>query len=175
MLVTALTLACCFEREESFARGLFARAPQIELVAPLCPVLDVVDRVPSARELSVAPWLRERIEQVCREYVGGLAVDPFFASPIVALESERAPSRPLPPFFSSCGGEDPILEDPRRLARALARRGVDHEARVYSGETHAFQALYWTPQGARSWADLFDFAERLRSARGPRVAVPGSA
>ncbi|MCB9593409.1 MAG: alpha/beta hydrolase [Sandaracinaceae bacterium] len=170
-LSTALALAACFERPEPFARTIFERAPRIDAVAPLCPFLHVAGRAPTPREASMPGFVRARVAQLVDGYAGHVSGDAaFFASPIVPLESDRAPDRPLPPFFASCGSDDVIVEDTRRLERALARRGVDHEVRYYTGQGHAFQARFWTPQGRRSWEDLIAFVRT----RGRASAAAGA-
>jgi len=158
-LCVALALATCFERPEPFARALFARDPRITTLAPLCAFLDVAGRQPTARERALPPWIRARVDQLVRDYAGHVTGDAaFFANPLAVLESDLAPARPLPPVFASCGERDPILEDTRRLERALARRGVEHDVRYYAGQGHAFQAKYFTDAGRRSWEDLTRFA-----------------
>lgn len=158
-LVTALGLATTFERPEPWARRVFERGITPRAVAPLCGMLEVSNGERYLEDARLPPLVRSRIQQICAAYLGGER-DPerlFFADPLRVIESELEPSRPLPPFFASVGTADPILEDTRRLHRALERRGVPHEVRYYSREIHAFQALYWTPQGRRSWEDLFAF------------------
>ena len=170
-LATALALAACFERPEPFAREVFERAPRVSTLAPLCAFLDVAGRAPTARERALPPWVRARVDQLVRGYAGHVSGDgAFFASPLAALESELAPSRPLPPVFASCGTRDVIAEDTRRLERALARRGVHHEVRYYEGRGHAFQAVYWTSAARDSWDALARFAGEPQEIVGGRGA-----
>ncbi len=82
------------------------------------------------------------------------------ADPVVFLEGDEAPERPLPPFFLCVGTRDPILDDTRRLGAALERRGVTVETRYYEGEVHAFHAMAWRTQAKRCWRDTFAFLER---------------
>jgi len=73
----------------------------------------------------------------------------------------------LPAFFAPVGTRDPLLDDTRRLERALRRMGVSCEARYYLGELHAFPALVWRKNAQRCWRDTFAFLDRaLRSAVG---------
>ncbi|MEC7518917.1 MAG: alpha/beta hydrolase [Myxococcota bacterium] len=164
-LVTALALATTFERPEPWAKKVHAHGVVPRAVAPLCGILEVSNGERYLRDERLPPVVRARIQQVCRAYLGDEGDEErlFFADPLRVLESPLEPARPLPPFFASVGTGDPILDDTRRLHRALERRGVPHEVRYYSREIHAFQALYWTAQGRRSWEDLFAFLDAVSS------------
>ena len=61
------------------------------------------------------------------------AVPSGLADPLLLLESDQTPERPLPPFFAPVGTKDPLLPDTRRLKAALDRRGVPCQARYYPG------------------------------------------
>jgi acetyl esterase len=73
------------------------------------------------------------------------------------LERGDHPDRALPPFFLSVGADDVLVADSIRLANALRRLGVDHEARTYAGQGHAFQMLTWRSEAKDSWRDTFAF------------------
>ena len=68
--------------------------------------------------------------------------------------------RPLPPFFVPVGTRDPLLDDSRRLEKALATLNVPCEARYYPGGIHAFHALVWDPAARRCWRDALAFLDR---------------
>lgn len=68
--------------------------------------------------------------------------------------------RPLPPFFAPVGTRDPLLDDTRRLEKALRRLQVPCEARYYPDEIHAFHALVWRRQARICWRDALAFLER---------------
>jgi len=68
--------------------------------------------------------------------------------------------RPLPPFFTPVGTRDPLLDDTRRLARALDTLHVPCEARYYPGGIHAFHAMVWDPAARRCWRDALAFLDR---------------
>jgi acetyl esterase len=76
------------------------------------------------------------------------------------LENGPKLARPLPPFFIPCGTKDPILDDSRRLARALGALGVRNELVVYPGEPHAFHAFVWRKNAKDHWRDTFRFLDR---------------
>ena len=101
--------------------------------------------------------LSDRIEMVCRQYLGDEKHSGSLADPLSILESEWMPERSLPPMIAICGTADPILDDTRRLGAALERRRVGHAVKIYPGGIHAFHAAYWTPLGQEAWADQFTF------------------
>jgi acetyl esterase len=163
-LVTALTVACCFEREEPWARSLFERQIVPCATIPLCGILEVSNahRFFEARELPA--WVCDRIVEVCDGYLGrpphpgGSHLD--LANPLRVLESGDPPKRPLPPFHASVGVDDPIADDTRRLEVALRRRGVPHHVTYHRGEGHAFQAMIFRSEARRAWRELYSFLER---------------
>jgi len=73
------------------------------------------------------------------------------------LERGEPPERPLAPFFAPCGTWDPLLEETRRLERALGRLGVQCEAPIFPREPHAFHAFVFSRAARRCWAQAFDF------------------
>lgn len=160
-LATVLTVAACYERPEPWARAVFDRGAVPIAAIPACGILQVTDIARFQRRRALPPVLTDRIAEVGRGYVG--ATDPAYgglADPLCVLEVD-APRRALPPFFVPVGTADPILDDSRRLAAALARHGVDHEARYYDGEVHAFHAFVWRDAARCCWADTHRFLDRV--------------
>ena len=82
------------------------------------------------------------------------------AESVAGLPVQRGWDRPLPPFFAPVGTRDPLLDDTRRLARALDGLGVPCEARYYPGGIHAFHALVWDPAARACWRDALAFLDR---------------
>lgn len=163
-LVTALTLATCFERKEPWARAVFERDVVPAAVLPACGLLQVTE--PGrfrARWPHMSRAANDQIVVIENEYLrGAAALDPEtldFADPLRALERDAPSARPLPPFFVACGTRDPLLDDARRLHKALERRGAPSELRLYEGELHAFHAAVFTPNARRFWRDTFRFLE----------------
>ncbi len=160
-LATALTVACTFERPEPFARRLFGRERVPEAAVPLCGMLEVsnADRYLENEDLPV--WVRDRVYQVCSAYLGDAVSKPLddrsFADPLRFLETDAEPARPLPPFYASCGDDDPILDDTRRLEKALVARKVKHRVSYYDGRGHAFQAMVHTPSARHAQRDCLSF------------------
>jgi acetyl esterase/lipase len=165
-LVTALTIAACQRRDEPWARALYDRGHVPRATMPACGILQVSDPDRFLRgERPVSWFIHDRFIEVYDAYLGASYRDgdPAFelADPLCLLEGDRALDRPLPPFFAPCGTADPLLADTRRLAAALARRGVDCEAREYQGELHAFHALVFRPNARRCWRDTYAFLDRV--------------
>ena len=85
---------------------------------------------------------------------------PFPAAIEDAARGAHAFDRPVPPFFAPVGTRDPLLDDTRRLEKALATLNVPCEARYYPGGIHAFHALVWDPAARRCWRDALAFLDR---------------
>jgi len=163
-LVTALTLAACYERPEPFARAVFETGVVPRAVVPACGIFQVSDVEARFARKPLPAWLRDRIVEVTEAYLGGVAPEHAhhfdLADPVVALERGTPPARPLPPFFLPVGTKDPLLHDTRRLAAALERLETPVEARYYPGEVHAFHAMIFRENARRCWRDTFDFLDR---------------
>lgn len=161
-LVTALALAACYRRPEPFARALFDASPPIRAVIPACPILQVSDPGRFTRRRKLSQFVVDRLTEVSLLYLprGAHGLDLTLADPVVFLETGAPPDRPLPPFFAFAGTRDPLLDDTRRLKRALDRLGATCEARFYPGGLHAFHALVFDPRARQCWTEQFAFLAR---------------
>ncbi len=163
-LAAALAVATCFSRPEPFARRVFDAGVVPRAVVPACGIFQVSGVERFSRRRRLAPWVQDRLDEVSRAYLGRARLDEpralDLADPLVLLEREEAPARALPPFFLSVGTADPLLDDTRRLAAALERRGVPVEARYYPREMHAFQALVFRRAARDCWQSTFAFLGR---------------
>ncbi len=169
-LVTALTIATCQRRSEPWARALFDRGHVPRATMPACGILQVSDPGRFRRGDRPVSWfIHDRFVEVHEAYLGAGACDGDpahqLADPLCLLERDEPLDRPLPPFFAPCGTADPLLSDTRRLAVALARRGVPCEAPEYAGELHAFHALVFRPNARRCWSDTYRFLDRTLGRR----------
>ena len=77
-----------------------------------------------------------------------------------AKQGDRTFDRPVMPFFAPVGTRDPLLDDTRRLEKALGALNVPCEARYYPGGIHAFHAMVWNPGARRCWRDALAFLDR---------------
>ena len=165
-LVSALTVAACFPRAEPYARTVFDTGVVPKAVMPACGLLQVTDTERFARRKATLPrFVADRIEEVSHAYFGLKGVQPGdrkeldFADPLLVFERGDAPARPIPPFFLPCGTADPLLDDTRRLARALRAREVVVDEQYYPREMHAFHAFVFRPQAKKCWADTYRFLD----------------
>jgi acetyl esterase len=160
-LVASMTLAATYERSEPFAKRIFDTGVVPVAAIPACGIFQVTDVERLHRRKPLPSWLLDRLLEVSAAYLpdGSDAVD--LADPVVLLERHEPPSRPLPPFFIPCGTKDPLLDDSRRLGRALAKLGVRGDVRIYPGEPHAFHALVWRDHARACWREKFAFLDEV--------------
>jgi acetyl esterase len=159
-LVTSLAVMASFERSEPAARAVFDAGHAPRAVVAACGILQVTGADRFRRRKHIGAFLADRIEEVGEAYVGTRPHHEVpLADPLLVLKGDTPSSRPLPPFFASVGTHDPLLDDTRRLERALAARGVRCEARYYPREVHAFQALVFRPNARAAWAETFRFLD----------------
>jgi acetyl esterase len=175
-LVTALALMCCYEREEPFARDMYARSFTPRAVMPYCGMLQVSDAGRFLRRKpKIGRFLDDRLREVSQAYLGdrhhdlGPTLD--LADPLTVLERGERPARPLPPFFATVGTADPLLDDTRRLCAALSRLDVPCETLYYPRQVHAFHALVWREEARRCWRDSFRFLDHHLGGSRPAVEV----
>jgi acetyl esterase len=160
-LVTALTVAACFERSAGPGRRVFETGVVPRATVPACGILQVSDVARFGRRRPLPSWLMDRLLEVETSYLDRAmdAAERELADPLLVLESDEEPARPLPPFFAAVGTKDPLLDDTRRLGAALQRRGVAAQTRYYPGELHAFHALVFREQARACWRDTYAFLD----------------
>jgi acetyl esterase len=169
-LATALSVVSCYRRPEPWAQRVFDTGVVPGVTIPFCAILQVSspDRFGARRRLPF--WLDDILRDVATSYLvpdGGACE---LADPLCLLERGEPPDRPLPAFFVPVGTRDPLLDDSRRLKRALDALGVPCTAMYYPGEVHAFHALVWRKEARRCWRDSLAFAEQhLRHPRSRSV------
>lgn len=164
-LVTALTVANCYDRPEPWAARVFDADVRPRVVIPACGFLQVSDPGRFVRSGATACIMSDYIRTISESYVtaaceveGGdsASVRASLADPLIVLERET-PSRALPSFFIPVGSRDPLVDDSRRLERALRHHGVDAEAKYYDDEPHSFHAFLWRRKARVCWGDTFGF------------------
>ena len=164
-LVTALAYIATHPRPEPFARAVFDRNLPLRAVLAIYGLHDMHDierlwrRADKSRKM--AWYVKEELVWAARSYVGHDPNGAPLASTLRLLEEgPKEGARPLPPFFLTAGTADPLLDDSRRLQRALAALDVDAELHVYPGEIHGFDAMLWRPAARAKWQAGFDFLAR---------------
>lgn len=171
-LVAALTVAACYERPEPYARRVFERGVVPVAALPACGILQVSDIERFARRRPVPGFIMDRLHEVGHAYLPDEVAargDHALADPLLVLEGDAPPARPLPPFFVPCGTKDPLLDDSRRLGRALEALGVEHRLAIYPGEVHAFHAFVWRRHARACWRATHEFLRDVLEAP-PRPA-----
>ncbi len=159
-LTLALAVCASFERPEPFAKRVFETGVVPKVIAPVCGILQVSDSARFARRKAhLSRVVADRLEEVEGAYLQGAGQKPL-ADPLLVLEGDARPVRPLPPVYAGVGTRDPLLDDTRRLAAALARRGVAHQADYFPGELHAFHAFYFKPAARKLWDAQLGFLAR---------------
>jgi acetyl esterase len=163
-LAVGTALSTVYRRPEPFARRAFEAGVVPKVVLPACGMFQITDPHRFTRRKPGFPrFIADRIEEVGQNYLGsdpeshGDTLD--FADPLPWLERGESPDRPLPPFFLPVGTRDPLLDDTRRLGRALRSLGAVAEDRYYEGEVHAFHAFVMRKNARRCWVDTFAFLD----------------
>jgi acetyl esterase len=158
-LATSLAIMASYKRDEPYARTVFEADIRPRAVIAKCGIHQVSDPHRFMRRKQLSKFLQDRIVEVAQSYLPqGPVSEGFldFADPLIFLEKGVRPERPLPPFFSSVGTADPVLDD-TRLHAALERLEVRSEVRYYRGEIHAFQALQFLPNAKKYWKEMHGF------------------
>lgn len=165
-LATALAIMATTERPEEFSKRVFATNVVPRAVMPACGILQVSNPERYQQKLTQKSWLYERILSTRRSYLDNApragAGGHELADPLVILESNAKFTRELPPFFTACGTKDPLLDDTRRLGKALEKRGVRCDVHVYPGEIHAFHAFMWRKAAVDFWKQTYAFLDSIK-------------
>ncbi|MHB8420466.1 MAG: alpha/beta hydrolase [Myxococcales bacterium] len=173
-LAASMAIASAWRRPEPWARELFDAGAKPSAVLAACGIYQVSDTERFRRQGSTSWFIQDRLAEVEDAYLPpGWAPpeSPELCDPLLVLEQGPPPDRPLAPFFAPVGTWDPLLDDTRRLERALAKLGVPCAARYYEREIHAFHAFIFSRTARRCWAEAFDF---LRPYTGGGEVMPGA-
>jgi len=172
-LVTALSVATSYRRPEPWAARAFDLGVAPRVAVPACGIFQVSDAERFARRRRLPYVVRKTLEDVAslylrgadRSQVGGIDL----ADPLLVFERGEPPERPLPAFFLPVGTRDPLLDDTRRMRRALDALGVPVQAHYYRGEIHAFHALMFRGRARECWTDIFAFLDQHLGGEATRV------
>lgn len=159
-LAAVVAVAAAWERPEPWARAVFDATAHPRVALPACGILQVTDTDRLARRRSLGGPVRAVLANVEEGYLPDdrEGVDLSLADPLRVVEG-AAPARRPAPFFLPVGTRDPLLDDSRRFAAALAAHGAHAEARYYPGELHAFHAFLWREQARACWQDMYTFLD----------------
>ena len=180
-LVTSLSLAAAYPRPEPWARAVYEAGRVPDVAVPACGLFQVsdVERFWARRKLPA--YVCKLLEGVETAYLRGhRATAPerlYLANPLLLLESGATPKRKLPAFFIPVGTKDPLLDDTRRLERALRAVGATATAAYYEGEIHAFHAALVASAAKECWHDTIAFVDQQfhRGRRNQAGDDPGDA
>lgn len=167
-LVTALALTTVSRRFEPWARETYDTGLVPRAVMPFCGMLEVSNADRFSKRRRMPRWIDGMIRDASASYLHGHAstggIATALADPLRIIEAAAASQtrfdKPLPPFFVPVGTRDPLLDDTRRLEKALGQLSVPCEARYYPGGIHAFHAMVWDPAARRCWRDALAFLDR---------------
>jgi acetyl esterase len=165
-VITAVAAAMCFEpssieASDPWARHAFSLGLRPSAVVPVCGFLQVSDPGRLDRGGRLSAFTRDKIIEASQAYLPDRREEttdtPILADPLRVFEASESPSRELPPFFTAVGTSDPLLDDTRRLERALRRHGATVRATYYERELHAFHAFYWRTAARGFWRNCIEF------------------
>jgi acetyl esterase len=162
-LVSSLTAALTYPRSEPHAKVAWDTGVIPRAVVPACGLFQVSDMERlSRRKPNMPGYLRDMLPGVSGPYLGNAPRDASLdlCDPLVLFERGQKPERPLPPFFLPVGTRDPLLDDTRRMGKALRALGTTAEERYYPGEVHAFHAFVMRKAARACWADTYAFLDR---------------
>jgi acetyl esterase len=176
-LAMALTIACCYQRPEDWAREVYEAGVVPRAIAPACGLFQVSDPE-RYRRAGLSNRFSQSILNDCEDCYLPEAqqrAEPGLADPLCVIE-QFAPDRPLPPAFLPVGGRDPLKEDTKRMTAALKERGCEAVSRTYPGGIHAFHAFVFRKQARECWKEMLDFlGERLELEQSDKGSLPTSA
>ena len=162
-LISALTIATCYQRQEAWARTIWDLNVTPKVALPACGLLQVSDPERFKRKRpELSGWFSKQVSKVCTGYVSSDSphLEDDLANPLLFFEKKLAPDRSLPATFATCGTKDPLLDDSQRLVKALQGLKVAAEAAYYQDGIHAFHAFVWLKIAKECWRDHFYFLEK---------------
>ena len=156
-IAMAAALGSVYQADEPWGRGAFGLGVSPWGVVSICGLLQVSDPERLDRPGRLPSVVRDRLYEASRDYLPETFLQPerapMLADPVRLLEQGALPDRPLPWFFAASGTRDPVIEDTRRLTRAVEALGGTIEERIYPGEVHSFHAFLWRSQARDLWGD----------------------
>jgi acetyl esterase len=168
-LTLALAISSCFQRLEPVAQAIWDVGVAPKIIMVMCGMLQVsaprrlkrvcpaINPFSKAMDLTIA-------RDVSRAYLGRTYRTPDpereLADPLLALESDANPSRQFPLTYAMCGTHDILLDDTKRLERALNQKGLPHVVRYFPNQGHAFHLLGLSRQAGIFWRENLEFLHK---------------
>jgi acetyl esterase len=168
-LTLALAISCCFQRKEPEARMIWDVGVAPKVIMVLCGMLQVsspyrlkklsppINLFSKALDLTIA-------RDVSRAYLGRsyrtFEPDRELADPLLVMESDAAPSRRFPVTYAMCGTHDILLDDTKRLEKAMFKKGLPHFVRYFPKQGHAFHLLGLSRQAGIFWRENLMFLKK---------------
>ena len=162
-LISALTIATCYQREELWARAIWDLNVAPKVALPACGLLQVSDPERFKRQHpELSGWFSKQVSKVSVGYVPDDSpyLEDDLANPLLFFEKQLTSDRPLPATFATCGTKDPLIDDTRRLVKALQNLKVTAEATYYKDGIHAFHAFIWLKIAKECWRDHDHFLQK---------------
>ena len=178
-LVATLGIACATPLDAPFLKRVYDANISPLAVVSTYPFADVTAYERVMKHPKVPRWAKHMTFDAAASYMGAHVYHPAklprLASPLLLLEEPIALERPLAPFFLSVGTKDPLLEDSRRMKRALDALGVVSELHISPGEIHGFDAMVWRPAARKKWQAVHEFLSRHDAGRAQAAQSSGRA
>jgi acetyl esterase len=165
-LTLALAAACCFRMDEPVAKRIWNMERVPKGIMVLCGMLQVSD----PQHLKTVCPHKNRISQkldltiardVSRAYLGSaykkFHPDRLLADPLLIIESERKQQRLFPVTYAMAGTHDILLDDTRRLEKALIQKNIPNTVSYFPGQGHAFHLLGLGDQAKIFWQENLAF------------------
>ena len=178
-LVTSLALACCYERDEPFARRVFDAGIVPRAVLPACGIFQVSDvqrfarrkrGLPAASSLDRLEEVARRLPRAPRRRTAVLEL----ADPLCLFERGAPPARALPPFFLPVGhrGSAARRHPPHAPRARAARRRRPRRASIRARSTRSTRSC---SARARARAGTTRSSSSIVTARWTSTDRPGTA
>jgi len=169
-LTLALTLATCYKSENDFTKRVWNTEISPKAIKLFCGLYQVTNPMRLKAELcnnisKIENMHLDIAKSVSIAYLGSKHFKEFhsdraFADPLLILENESEPDRPLPAIYAMVGEKDILLSDTKRLEKNLIKRNTPHEIHYYPNENHIFHLLFWKDQARKAWRDGFQFLSK---------------
>ncbi len=160
-LVAGVALAATQRRPEAYAQRVFETGVVPLAAVAVYPWLQVSDSERFVRKKPIPWWLLDRAVEAEESYLGGAPKDRAMADPLVIFEAGGPFERKIPTFFVPVGTADLLLDDSRRLEKALRKMNIPIELKFYPNQPHGFHAFAWTKEARACWADMLEFMTRM--------------